>query len=72
MTPDITSVNFSEVDDVNPAIETEKVNESVFQMPCFEGNLDAFLNGDASQDGGNAVDLWSFNDLPVVTMDASF
>lgn len=71
-TPDITSVNFSEVDDVNPAIETEKVNESVFQMPCFEGNWDAFLNGDASQDGGNAVDLWSFNDLPVVTMDASF
>lgn len=62
MTPDITSV-FSEVDDVNPAEKAEKVDESLFQMPCFEGNWDAFLNGDAGQDGGNAVDLWSFNDL---------
>ncbi|XP_023761977.1 ethylene-responsive transcription factor RAP2-12 [Lactuca sativa] len=70
MTPDITSV-FSEVDDVNPAKKPEKVDESLFQMPCFEGNWDAFLNGDAAQDDGNAVDLWSFNDLPVI-MDGSF
>ena len=38
-----------------------------FQTP-FEGtwdaSLDAFLNGDATQDGGNPMDLWSFDDFP--------
>ncbi|XVF25278.1 hypothetical protein REPUB_Repub13aG0199300 [Reevesia pubescens] len=38
------------------------------QMPYIEGNwdasLDAFLNGDATQDGGNPMDLWSFDDFP--------
>lgn len=40
------------------------------QMPYLEGNwdnsMDAFLGGDATQDGGNSVDLWSFDDLPAV------
>ncbi|KAK8618688.1 hypothetical protein V6N13_132671 [Hibiscus sabdariffa] len=40
-----------------------------FQMPPFlDGNwdasIDAFLNGDATQDGGNPMDLWSFDDFP--------
>ncbi|EYU21280.1 hypothetical protein ABFS82_09G127800 [Erythranthe guttata] len=39
----------------------------LFQMPYLEGNwdtsIDAFLNGDATQDGGNAMDLWSFDDV---------
>ncbi|XVF86975.1 hypothetical protein PTKIN_Ptkin18bG0083500 [Pterospermum kingtungense] len=35
-----------------------------FQMPFIEGNLDAFLNGDATQDGANPMDLWSFDDFP--------
>ncbi|KAE8722905.1 hypothetical protein F3Y22_tig00013285pilonHSYRG00016 [Hibiscus syriacus] len=40
-----------------------------FQMPPFlDGNwdasMDAFLNGVATQDGGNPMDLWSFNDFP--------
>ncbi|KAK8493610.1 hypothetical protein V6N12_025025 [Hibiscus sabdariffa] len=40
-----------------------------FQMPPFlDGNwdasMDAFLNGDATQDGGNPMDLWSFDDFP--------
>lgn len=39
------------------------------QVPYLEGNwdasMDAFLNGDTTQDGGNpADDLWSFDDLP--------
>ncbi|XP_022715360.1 ethylene-responsive transcription factor RAP2-12-like isoform X2 [Durio zibethinus] len=41
-----------------------------FQMPFIEGNwdasIDAFLNGDASQDGGNPMDLWSFDDFPAM------
>ncbi|XP_038897927.1 ethylene-responsive transcription factor RAP2-12-like [Benincasa hispida] len=42
----------------------------VFQMPYLDGNWDnsmeAFLGGGATQDGGNSVDLWSFDDLPAV------
>nr|AZN28828.1 ethylene-responsive transcription factor RAP2-12 [Fraxinus mandshurica] len=41
-----------------------------FQMPYLDGNweasLDAFLNGDAIQDGGNEMDLWSFDDVPAM------
>ncbi|KAK5792446.1 ethylene-responsive transcription factor RAP2-12 [Gossypium arboreum] len=42
-----------------------------FQMPPFiEGNwdatIDAFLNGDATQDGGNPMDLWNFDDFPAM------
>ncbi|KAJ4837542.1 hypothetical protein Tsubulata_028093 [Turnera subulata] len=39
-----------------------------FQMPNLDGNweasLDRFLNGDGTQDSGNAMDLWSFDDFP--------
>lgn len=41
-----------------------------FQIPYMEGNweasMDALLSGDATQDGGNPMDLWSFDDLPPV------
>ncbi|EEF29138.1 ethylene-responsive transcription factor RAP2-12 [Ricinus communis] len=43
-------------------------NQENFQVPYLEGNwetsLESFLNGDTTQDGGNPVDLWSFDDLP--------
>ncbi|KAA8540207.1 hypothetical protein F0562_024230 [Nyssa sinensis] len=39
-----------------------------FQIPYLEGNWDAseetFLSGDATQDGGNPMDLWTFDDFP--------
>ncbi|KAK9280970.1 hypothetical protein L1049_003861 [Liquidambar formosana] len=39
-----------------------------FQIPYLEGDwdtsIDAFLSGDATQDSGNSLDLWSFDDLP--------
>lgn len=38
-----------------------------FQTPYLDGSwdasVDAFLSADATQDGGNSVDLWSFEDL---------
>lgn len=38
------------------------------QIPYLEGNwdssVDAFLNTSAIQEGGNAMDLWSFDDVP--------
>ncbi|XVE88562.1 hypothetical protein DITRI_Ditri19aG0079200 [Diplodiscus trichospermus] len=41
-----------------------------FQMPFMDGDweasIDAFLNGDATQDGGNQMDLWTFDDFPSV------
>lgn len=40
----------------------------LFQMPYLDGNwdassVDAFLNGDSTQDDGNELDLWSFDDF---------
>ncbi|GKU92773.1 hypothetical protein SLEP1_g6456 [Rubroshorea leprosula] len=47
-----------------------------FQLPCMEGNwgasIDTFLNGDVSQDDGNAMNLWSFDDLPAMVGNACF
>nr|AUZ96384.1 AP2 domain class transcription factor [Malus domestica] len=41
-----------------------------FQTPYLDGSwdasVDAFLNGDATQDGGNPGDLWTFDDLPAI------
>ncbi|KAJ0939006.1 hypothetical protein HanRHA438_Chr02g0056191 [Helianthus annuus] len=68
---------------MNPAkkLKQDPVNmvsakEPLFQMPIFEeswgaSSVDAFLNADATQDGGNEVDLWSFSDLPAI-LDGSF
>lgn len=42
-------------------------NQINVQMPYPEGSweasLDSFLNGDATQDGGNLMDFWNFDDL---------
>lgn len=43
----------------------------LFQMPYLESNwdasIDALLSGVANQDGGNAMDLWSFDDVAAMT-----
>ncbi|XP_071710870.1 ethylene-responsive transcription factor RAP2-12-like [Rutidosis leptorrhynchoides] len=50
----------------------EKRNDDLFvQMPFLEGNWDAssfddLLNGDATQDGGDVMDFWSFDDFPAM------
>lgn len=62
--------------DVGPAEENTVKNLSdelsafemkLLQMPFPEENwdasVDAFLSGDATQDGGNSIDLWTFDDL---------
>ncbi|KAK4395029.1 Ethylene-responsive transcription factor RAP2-12 [Sesamum angolense] len=42
----------------------------LFQMPDLDSNwdasIDAFLSGDATQDGANAMALWSFEDVPAM------
>lgn len=41
-----------------------------FQMPYLDGSWDASIetlfNGNTTQDGGNSMDLWSFDDLPAM------
>ncbi|GKC49071.1 ethylene-responsive transcription factor RAP2-12, partial [Tanacetum coccineum] len=80
---EVDDVSFME--NANPAkkLKPDSVNtasasgdESLFQMPYFESSWDtssveAFLNADVNQAGGNAVDLWSFSDLPAM-MNGSF
>ncbi|MFS8002985.1 hypothetical protein Hanom_Chr13g01208541 [Helianthus anomalus] len=67
-TPEITSV-FSESDDVsfmanmNPA---KKLKQDPVNMSWDASSIDVFLNADATQDGGNEVDLWSFSDIPSI------
>lgn len=45
-----------------------------FQMPYLEGSwdalLDTFLAGDSTQDGGNSINLWSFDDFSTVSGEA--
>lgn len=64
----------SDSGDLVPAENTEdpsfESQMKPFQMPYLDGNweasLDAFLNGDAIQDGGNEMYLWSFDDVPAM------
>jgi len=41
-----------------------------FQMPYLEGSWDSSIetlfSGHTTQDGGNSMDLWSFDDLPAM------
>ncbi|KAK4780971.1 hypothetical protein SAY87_017077 [Trapa incisa] len=43
-------------------------SQMFFQMPFLEGVWDApietLFNGDMTQDGGNSVDLWTFDEVP--------
>ncbi|XP_071715528.1 ethylene-responsive transcription factor RAP2-2 [Rutidosis leptorrhynchoides] len=78
---EVDDVNFMQNANPSTELKQDSVNtgsgyESLVQMPLFEGNwdtssMDAFLNGDAGQDAVDAVDLWSFNDMPAI-MDGSF
>jgi len=56
---------------VNLVSDCENSDDLFFQMPYLEANwdtssVDAFLNGDSTQDNGNIMNLWSFDDLPVM------
>ncbi|KAL3511572.1 hypothetical protein ACH5RR_024289 [Cinchona calisaya] len=62
--------------DVNKLSEELSAFESqmnFFQISDLGGNWDAsvdtFLNGDVTQDGGNAMDLWTFGDIPAMMED---
>ncbi|PWA78028.1 SGNH hydrolase-type esterase domain-containing protein [Artemisia annua] len=58
------------IESVNLVSDCEISDDDLFfEMPFLQGawdtsSVDAFLNGDSNQDGGNVMDLWSFDDLP--------
>ncbi|GKD83109.1 ethylene-responsive transcription factor RAP2-12-like protein [Tanacetum coccineum] len=60
------------IESVNLVSDCEKSDDDLFfEMPYLQGawdasSVDAFLNGDSNQDGGNVMDLWSFDDLPAM------
>ncbi|KAL4579573.1 hypothetical protein LXL04_015725 [Taraxacum kok-saghyz] len=57
---------------VNLVSDCETTSDDLFfEIPYIERNwntslVDAFINGDSTQDDGNVMDLWSFDNLPVM------
>ncbi|CAI9280890.1 unnamed protein product [Lactuca saligna] len=52
---------------VNLVSDCENTDELFFEMPWDTSSVDAFLNGDSTtQDCESVMDLWSFDDLPVM------
>ncbi|KAK4410468.1 Ethylene-responsive transcription factor RAP2-2 [Sesamum angolense] len=68
-TPEISSVLSAVVEDEfledasRPAKNAKLSSEGESN---WDASIDAFLNGDATQDGGSAMDLWSFDDVPAM------
>lgn len=57
--------NNNTVDELCEELSAYEAQMKFFQIPYLEGNWDSsYLNGDVTQDGGNALDLWSFDDVP--------
>lgn len=60
------------IESVNLVSDCEISDDDLFfEMPYLQGawdtsSVDAFLNGDSNQEGGNVMDLWSFDDLPAM------
>lgn len=57
------------VDNLSEELSAFESEMKFFQIPYLEGNweasVDTFL-GDATQDGGNPMDLWAFDDVPSI------
>ncbi|KAL7605261.1 ethylene-responsive transcription factor RAP2-12 [Lactuca sativa] len=52
---------------VNLVSDCENTDDLFFEMPWDASSVDAFLNGDSTtQDCETVMDLWSFDDLPVM------
>lgn len=65
---DLVPGNENTVNKISDDVSAFDPEMKLFQMPYLEGNwdtsIDAFLNGDAAQDCGNTMALWSFDDVP--------
>ncbi|CAL5443691.1 unnamed protein product [Camellia sinensis] len=65
---DVAPIEENNVKNLSEELSAFESQMKFLQIPYLEGNWDAsvdtFLGGDATQDGGNPVDLWTFDDLP--------
>ncbi|KAF7134802.1 hypothetical protein RHSIM_Rhsim08G0243100 [Rhododendron simsii] len=64
---DVGPVEENTVKNLSEELSAFESEMKLFQIPFLEENwdasVDAFLSGDATQDGGNSMDLWTFDDL---------
>ncbi|XP_059640694.1 ethylene-responsive transcription factor RAP2-12-like [Cornus florida] len=69
-TEDVVPVEDCSLKNLSEELSAFEPQMNLFQMPYLEGNWDAsvdtFLSGDATQDGGNPVDFWNFDDLSTI------
>lgn len=57
------------VDKLSEELSAFESEMKFFQIPYLEGNWEASVDtilGDATQDGGNPMDLWTFDDVPSI------
>lgn len=63
---DVGPVEENTVKNLSDELSAFESEMKLFQIPFLEENwdasVDAFLSGDATQDGGNSMDLWTFDD----------
>ncbi|KAK6914633.1 AP2/ERF domain [Dillenia turbinata] len=73
---DVVSADQNNATKFTEDVSTFDSQMKMFQMPYLEGNWDAsvdtFFSGDPTQDGVNAMDLWSFDDFPPTHQNKSF
>ncbi|XP_058226902.1 ethylene-responsive transcription factor RAP2-12-like [Rhododendron vialii] len=64
---DVGPVEENTVKNMSDELSAFESEMKLFQIPFLEENwdasVDAFLSADATQDGGNSMDLWTFDDL---------
>ncbi|KAH7866015.1 hypothetical protein Vadar_014308 [Vaccinium darrowii] len=64
---DVGPVEANAVNNLSDKLSAFESEMKIFEIPYLDDNwdasVDAFLSGDATQDGGDSIDLWAFDDL---------
>lgn len=64
---DVGLVEANTVNNLSDKLSAFESEMKIFEIPYLNDNWDAsveaFLSGDATQDGGDSIDLWTFDDL---------
>jgi EREBP-like factor len=64
---DVGPVEANTVNNLSDKLSAFESEMKIFEIPYLNDNWDAsveaFLSGDATQDGGDSIDLWTFDDL---------
>jgi len=64
---DVGPVEANTVNNLSDKLSAFESEMKIFEIPYLDDNwdasVDAFISGDATQDGGDSIDLWTFDDL---------